>query len=173
MLTKPPCFQFSSCFYCGAGLRGKTRVLRVVVMETGPGRGVCARAGFTCDGVGVGRVLLHFHDAAVERGLQLLQLGRRRSHPEQSLRAQHKTGRGEDVTSPGLRPGRAGWRSACGDRRRRRAASRRAASRRARGRSKRLTSSCMPHSSSMVTQASMGKAISLPLMFRWSSRALP
>lgn len=35
------------------------------------------------------------------------------------------------------------------------------------------TSSCMPHSSSMVTQASMGKAISLPLMFRCSSRDLP
>lgn len=36
-----------------------------------------------------------------------------------------------------------------------------------------FTSSCMPHSSSMVTQASMGKAISLPLRFRCSSRDLP
>lgn len=35
------------------------------------------------------------------------------------------------------------------------------------------TSSCMPHSSSMVTQASIGNAISLPLMFRCSSRDLP
>lgn len=35
------------------------------------------------------------------------------------------------------------------------------------------TSSCMPHSNSMVTQASMGKAISLPLIFRCSSRDLP
>lgn len=35
------------------------------------------------------------------------------------------------------------------------------------------TSSCMPHSNSIVTQASMGKAISLPLIFRCSSRDLP
>lgn len=35
------------------------------------------------------------------------------------------------------------------------------------------TSSCMPHSNSMVTQASMGNAISLPLIFRCSSRDLP
>ena len=35
------------------------------------------------------------------------------------------------------------------------------------------TSSCMPHSNSIVTHASMGKAISLPLIFRCSSRDLP
>lgn len=36
-----------------------------------------------------------------------------------------------------------------------------------------LTSSCMPHSSSMVTQASMGKAISLPLSAKCSSNGFP
>lgn len=35
------------------------------------------------------------------------------------------------------------------------------------------TSSSMPHSSSMVTQASMGKAISLPLRARCSSKGFP
>lgn len=37
----------------------------------------------------------------------------------------------------------------------------------------RPTSSCIPHSSSIVTQASMGKAISRPLMVRCSSRGFP
>lgn len=36
-----------------------------------------------------------------------------------------------------------------------------------------LTSSCMPHSSSMVTQASIGKAISLPLSAKCSSNGFP
>lgn len=35
------------------------------------------------------------------------------------------------------------------------------------------TSSCMPHSSSIVTQASTGKAISLPLTARCSSKGFP
>lgn len=35
------------------------------------------------------------------------------------------------------------------------------------------TSSCIPHSRSIVTQASMGKAISRPLMVRCSSRGFP
>ena len=37
----------------------------------------------------------------------------------------------------------------------------------------RPTSSCIPHSSSIVTQASMGKAISRPLIMRCSSRGFP
>ena len=35
------------------------------------------------------------------------------------------------------------------------------------------TSSCIPHSRSIVTQASMGKAISRPLIMRCSSRSFP
>lgn len=35
------------------------------------------------------------------------------------------------------------------------------------------TSSCIPHSSSIVTQASIGKAISRPLIMRCSSRGFP
>lgn len=37
----------------------------------------------------------------------------------------------------------------------------------------RPTSSCIPHSSSIVTHASMGKAISRPLIMRCSSRGFP
>ena len=37
----------------------------------------------------------------------------------------------------------------------------------------RRTSSCIPHSSSIVTHASMGKAISRPLIERCSSRGFP
>lgn len=35
------------------------------------------------------------------------------------------------------------------------------------------TSSCIPHSSSIVTHASIGKAISRPLIIRCSSRGFP
>lgn len=67
--------------------------------EDNPPLGV---ADGTCDGVRVGGVLGHVHDAAVQRRFQLLQLGGRRRHSEEALQPTHARGDtegGKGITS--------------------------------------------------------------------------